>query len=94
MLNDWDDERCLQILRNCRRAQPASGRVLIIERLIPEDGADRVPTLLSDINMLILTGGRERANAEYAELLQAAGFRVGGVLAAAFPYGVTEGIAG
>ena len=44
--------------------------------------------------MLILTGGRERANAEYAELLQAAGFRVGGVLAAAFPYGVTEGIAG
>lgn len=93
VLHDWDDERCLQILRNCRRARPATARVLIIERLIPEDGTDPLPTLLSDINMLILTGGRERTNAEYTELLEAAGFSVGSVLPAAFPYGVIEGIA-
>ena len=32
------------------------GRVLIVERLIPDDPADAVPVLLSDLNMLVLTG--------------------------------------
>ncbi len=45
-----------QILRNCRRSMPRAGRVLIVERLIPEDGSDAVPTLVSDINMLVITG--------------------------------------
>lgn len=49
-----------------------AGRVLIIERLVPQDGGDAVPALLSDINMLMLSGGRERTNAEYGELLTAA----------------------
>jgi hypothetical protein len=69
------------------------GRVLIVERLIPEDGRDPVPTLLSDINMLILTGGKERSNAQYGELLHAAGLKLGTVQPAAFPYGVIEGFA-
>jgi hypothetical protein len=34
------------------------GRVLIVERLIPEEPGDAVPTLLSGINMLVITGGR------------------------------------
>jgi hypothetical protein len=69
------------------------GRVLIIERLIPEDGNDPVSTLLSDINTLVLTGGQERTNAGYGELLQAAGLKLGTVQPVAFPYGVIEGFA-
>jgi hypothetical protein len=42
-----------------------AGQVLIVERLIPEDGAHRLPGLLSDINMLVFTGGQERTNAKY-----------------------------
>jgi hypothetical protein len=42
-----------------------AGRVLIVERLIPDDGADRLPALLGDMNMLVFTGGQERTNAEY-----------------------------
>jgi hypothetical protein len=91
VLHDWDDERSIQILRNCRQAMCGAGRVLIVERLIPEDGGDPVPTLLSDINMLVLTGGRERTNHEYGALLQAAGLRVGRILPVAFPYGLIEG---
>ena len=71
VLHDWDDARAIEILRNCRRSMARAGRVLIIERLIPEDGSDAVPTLLSDINMLVLTGGQERTNDEYGELLRA-----------------------
>ena len=67
-----------------------TGRVLIVERLIPEEGSDPVPTLLSDINMLVLTGGKERTNAEYSELLETAGLKLETVRAVAFPYGIIE----
>ena len=85
-----DDARSIEILRNCRRAMAKKGRVLIVERLIPEDGSDPVPTLLSDINMLVLSGGKERTNAEYGELLQTAGLKLKTVQAVAFPYGIIE----
>ena len=93
VLHDWDDTRSIEILRNCRRAMSTSGRILIVERLILEDGSDRVPTLLSDINMLVMTGGQERSNAEYGELLRAAGLTLRTVQPVAHPYGVIEGIA-
>jgi O-methyltransferase domain/Dimerisation domain len=92
VLHDWDDARSIEILRNCRRAMARTGRVLILERLIPEHGSDPVPTLLSDINMLVLTGGRERTTAEYRELLAAAGLKLDRVRAVAFPYGILEGV--
>jgi hypothetical protein len=76
VLHDWDDARSVQILGACRRAMAADGRVLIIERLIPDDPADAVPVLLSDLNMLVFTGGRERTNAEYGNLLAAAGLKL------------------
>jgi hypothetical protein len=93
VLHDWDDARATKILRNCRRSMARAGRVLIIERLIPEDGSDAVPTLLSDINMLVITGGRERTNDEYSELLRSAGLKLGNIQPVAFPYGVIEGLA-
>ena len=93
VLHDWDDTRSIDILRNCRQAMPGAGRVLIVERLIPEDGQDPLPTLLSDINMLVLTGGRERTNTEYAGLIQAAGLRLAQVVPVAFPYGIIEAVA-
>jgi hypothetical protein len=92
VLHDWGDERSIEILRNCRRAMARTGRVLIVERLIPEDGSDPLPTLLSDINMLVLSGGKERTNAEYCELLEAAGLKLESVQAVAFPYGIIEGV--
>jgi hypothetical protein len=93
VLHDWDDARATQILRNCQRSMARGGRVLIVERLIPQDGSDAVPALLSDINMLVLSGGQERTNAEYGELLTAAGLKLGRVQPVAFPYGVIEGLA-
>jgi O-methyltransferase domain len=69
------------------------GRVLIVERLIPDDRRQAVPVLLSDLNMLLLTGGQERTNAEYGKLLAAAGLRPGRIQPVAKPYGVIEGFA-
>jgi hypothetical protein len=67
--------------------------VLIVERRIPDRDGDAIPTLLSDINMLVITGGRERTDGEYAALLEAAGLRLGAVKPAAFPYCLIEGAA-
>jgi hypothetical protein len=68
------------------------GKVLIAERRIPEHDGDAVPVLLSDINMLVLTGGRERTDAEYERLLDTAGLELGAITPAAFPYCVIEGL--
>ena len=66
--------------------------MLIIERLIADDPTKVAPTLLSDFNMLVFTGGQERTTAEYGTLLAAAGLSLGTVQPVAFPYGVIEGL--
>ena len=92
VLHDWDDADSVRILGACRRAMAKDGRVLVIERLIPDDPADAVPVLLSDLNMLVMSGGRERTNAEYGQLLAEAGMSLGRVRPVAPPYGVIEGL--
>jgi orsellinic acid C2-O-methyltransferase len=92
VLHDWDESRAVQILQACRRAMEPGGRVLIVERLIPDDPREAVPVLLSDLNMLLLSGGLERTNAEYGKLLAAAGLRPGRIQPVAPPYGVIEGL--
>jgi hypothetical protein len=94
VLHDWNDSEGTQILRNCKCAMARHGKVLVVERRIPEGDEDAIPALLSDINMLVITGGRERTDAEYAELLNAAGLRLGRITPAAFPYCLIEGILG
>jgi hypothetical protein len=77
VIHDWDDARAAQILRNCRRALPAGGRILLVERVMPETPADRPldrASALSDLNMLRGPGGRERTEAEYRRLLTVTGF--------------------
>ena len=92
VLHDWDDADSVRILGACRRAMAQEGQVLVIERLIPDDPADAVPVLLSDLNMLVMSGGRERATAEYGQLLAEAGLSLAKVQPVAPPYGVIEGL--
>jgi orsellinic acid C2-O-methyltransferase len=91
VLHDWEDPLAVTILAHCRRVMPAGGRVLIAERLIADDPELALPVLLSDMNMLVVTGGRERTNAEYADLLAQAGLRLAAITPVAWPYGVIEG---
>jgi len=93
VLHDWDDGRAVQILRACRHAMRPGGRVLIAERLIPTEPHDALPVLLSDLNMLLVSGGQERTNTEYGTLLTTAGLQPGRVLPVTPPYGVIEGLA-
>jgi orsellinic acid C2-O-methyltransferase len=84
VLHDWDDEHARRILRACREAAEEQSTLLIVEVLLPPratmleratDGLIADPYLL-DLQMLLLTGGRERTIAEYEMLLGDAGYAI------------------
>jgi len=75
IIHDWDHDRALTILRNCRRAMKKTGRLLLVEAIITP-GDDLHPGKLLDFVMLTGLGGQERTKEEYAELLGEAGFRL------------------
>lgn len=76
ILHDWDDQRCVTILRNCRRSIAAGGRLLVLEPVLPDrlEGTEAAAAVMSDIAMLVYTGGRERSEAEFRALLADGGF--------------------
>ena len=76
VIHDWDDARALTILRNCRRAIPPHGKLLLIERILPaktEPSPAARSLLASDLMMMVMNGGGERTEEEYQVLLRAAG---------------------
>lgn len=73
ILHDWDDRQALALLRNVRAAMRQRGRLLIVEHVLP-DGDEPHPGKLIDLEMMLITGGQERTQDEYAALLAAAGF--------------------
>lgn len=92
ILHDWDDERALRILANCRRAMQPGHRLLVVEALVEEDTTRDIGPL-SDLQMMVVCGGRERGAGEYARLFAGAGFRPGRVVPTPGPMSVVEGIA-
>jgi hypothetical protein len=75
VLHDWDDDRATAILRTCRAAMGDGAVVLIVERDL--GGPNEAPqSKLSDLNMFVGPGGRERTLDEYEQLLVAAGLRL------------------
>jgi hypothetical protein len=56
VLHDWNDERSITILRNRHRAMRGGGRVLVVERMTFADPVQSISMLLSDTNILVLTG--------------------------------------
>jgi SAM-dependent methyltransferase len=92
VVHDWPDARSVAILKNCRRALGADGRVILIERVMPALAKDAPDTVRLDLHMLAVTGGRERNEAEYQSLLEAAGFSLGRVVPTRSPFCVIEGV--
>jgi hypothetical protein len=73
VIHDWDDDRCVRILRNVRSAAGTGATLLLVEAVVPEDNSGPV-VKLTDMEMLLVNNGRERTASEYRRLLEAAGF--------------------
>lgn len=91
VLHAWDDEHAAALLRAVRRAMHTGSRLLVVEQMLPADGAEGAELAsLHDLHMLVTTGGRERTEAEYVELLATAGLRCTGAVDTGGPGGVLE----
>ncbi|MFD9393196.1 methyltransferase [Streptomyces sp. NPDC060000] len=91
VLASWPDEACVRILRTCRAAMPAHGRLLVINALIPA-GNEPHAGKTGDVLMMTVLNGRGRTRAEYETLLTAAGFAVTRVLDASSHASVVEAV--
>ena len=89
VLHDWSDEDSVRLLRSCRAAIPADGRLLVVESIVPEEIQPGMVYLM-DLNMLVMTGGLERTAREYETLLERAGFRASRVIPTASPFSLIE----
>lgn len=76
IITNWSEERALQILRNCRRAMPAGGKLLVVEQVRPERVEPGNLAIEGDLNVFAHLGGRVRTEAEFGQLLASAGFRL------------------
>jgi hypothetical protein len=74
ILHDWDDARCVTILRNIRAGLVPGGKVLVCEQLVgPPNQPD--PAKWMDLHMMAMPGGTERTQSEFAALFAKAGLR-------------------
>jgi hypothetical protein len=103
VLHDWSDDQAVTILGHCCEVLPPGGRVLIVEPVLPEvvgtgaaaHAADDGITYLSDLNMLVNLGGRERTRKDFEEVCQRAGLSIVSVtpLVEAAPFYLIEAVA-
>jgi hypothetical protein len=79
VLHDWDDARSLRVLETCRKAMAQGARLLVCESFLEKNQTEGFAPFSDVQMMMVCDGGRERSRAEYAALLERAGFKVGRV---------------
>ncbi|KAI4317421.1 hypothetical protein L6164_025289 [Bauhinia variegata] len=77
VLHNWEDEACVEILRNCYKALPENGKVIVVEKVIPETpeatDASKLASVIDNL-MLIIVNGKERTVKELENLCKRSGF--------------------
>jgi histidinol-phosphate aminotransferase len=90
VLHDWDDERASLLLHNLRKVMPPSGKLLLIEQVMPP-GEPPLERCLDDIVQMTLSGGQERSVREYAALLANSGFTLSQVQPTGTDFSILQG---
>jgi SAM-dependent methyltransferase len=83
VIHDWDDAAAREILSKCRDVLAPDSRIVVVERVLPDrESAKSYPPLvlsdinLTDLNMMVMTSGRERTLVEYQSLFRRAGLEL------------------
>ena len=76
VLHDWPDDDARRILARARDAMDPGGHLYLVEMLLDESGSAGG---LLDLNMLVMTGGRERTLGDLERLLGETGFQLADV---------------
>jgi len=94
IIHDWNDERAITILRNCREAMTGEARLLLIEPIIPSGNTPSFNKLLDLMMLVWTTGGKERTEAEHRTLLDAAGLKLARTIRTNCPLVIIEAVPG
>lgn len=79
IIHDWNDEDSIKILANCNKAMEKGGKVLIVDKVI-QDGDKSQLAKFGDLNMMVITSGRERTEEEFKFILEKSGFNFSRVI--------------
>lgn len=90
IIHDWNDDRALQILQNCKKVMDNDTKLLIIERVL--DGEADMGSLFLDLHMQVMNGSKERSAAEYEVLLEKAGLKLNRIIPTPSPAKIIEAI--
>lgn len=91
VIHDWGNQAAERILKNCRNAMRPDGKVLVVECVVP-DGDEPSFSKLLDLNMMVMTGGRERTEREFRELFGAAGLTLIRTIPTVSPLSILEAV--
>ena len=91
ILHDWSDDQCRIILTNYKHAMKRESRLLVIEMIVPPGNEPSVAKLL-DLEMFVMTGGRERTETEFKNLFESSGFKISRIIPIKESVCIIEGI--
>ncbi len=91
IIHDWNDEQSITILSNLAKSAPAGAKLLLVEMVVEEDNSPSMSKVM-DLNMLVMTGGKERTATEYAELFEKTGFKFIAVHPTPSPMQIVEAV--
>jgi hypothetical protein len=89
IIHDWPDEESIKILSGIRKHMPANAKVLLVETVVPTTPGPHLSKEL-DIVMMVLPGGKERTQEEYAALAAKCSLRLQRAVATQSPYSILE----
>lgn len=89
IIHDWDNERAIRILKNCRTQMGPDARLIVVDCVVPETNEPDFSKFI-DLNMLVMTGGKERTAREFEALLAEAGFKLLQVIPTNQPISIIE----
>lgn len=91
-MTNWDDDHAVQILKNCYRAMPPGGKLLLVQSVIVPGNEPNLGKF-TDLEMLLVTsGGHERTAAEFEAILNLAGFQITRILPIKCPFSIIEAV--
>ncbi|MEM7461351.1 MAG: ArsR family transcriptional regulator [Pseudomonadota bacterium] len=76
VIHDWNDQKAIEILQQCKRAMADDSRLLIVEEVVVPGQSVGNPNRLVDLDLMIHLGGKERTEEEYRALLAEGGLTV------------------
>jgi hypothetical protein len=94
ILHDWNDEQSIQILTNCSNTLEHGGKLLVIETALVPGSPHKFISNMMDLDMMILTGGKERTPDEYKSIFAAAKLELSNVIQTGSPLYIIEATKG